>query len=111
VVGFGWYWLVECRQEIAVLPTAERAWVARVVSGSSFDWKMLWDEARNNRNRRKHGVDFQVATLAFDDPNHLSDQDRLVDGDGALADGWSRERTSAGVPYMDRGGSHSYHLR
>jgi uncharacterized DUF497 family protein len=29
----------------------------------------------------KHGVDFQVATLVFDDPNHLREQDRFVNGE------------------------------
>jgi hypothetical protein len=40
-----------------------------------------WDAAKNRQNRRKHGVDFEVATLVFDDPNHLSEQDRLVNGE------------------------------
>jgi uncharacterized DUF497 family protein len=40
-----------------------------------------WDEGKNSQNRRKHGVDFQVAALVFDDPNHLSEQDRFVDGE------------------------------
>ena len=37
-----------------------------------------WDEAKNRQNRRKHGVDFEVAGLVFDDPNHRSEQDRFV---------------------------------
>src|ERR1017187_6829555 len=38
-------------------------------------------EAKNRQNRRKHGVDFEVAALVFDDPNHRSEQDRFVNGD------------------------------
>jgi uncharacterized DUF497 family protein len=30
-----------------------------------------WDEAKNRQNRRKHGVDFEVAALVFDDPDLL----------------------------------------
>jgi hypothetical protein len=40
-----------------------------------------WDEAKNRQNRRKHGVDFEVAALVFDDPNHRSEQDRFVNGE------------------------------
>jgi hypothetical protein len=30
-----------------------------------------WDEAKNRRNQRKHGVSFQEASRVFDDPNAL----------------------------------------
>jgi uncharacterized protein len=40
-----------------------------------------WDEAKNRQNRRKHGVDFEVAALVFDDGNHRSEQDRVVNGE------------------------------
>jgi uncharacterized DUF497 family protein len=40
-----------------------------------------WDEAKNRQNRRKHGVGLEVAALVFDDPNHRSEQDRLVNGE------------------------------
>ncbi|AEK63137.1 hypothetical protein CFU_3313 [Collimonas fungivorans Ter331] len=36
-----------------------------------------WDEAKNESNRRKHGVSFEAATLVFDDPLHLTRQDRV----------------------------------
>jgi len=32
-------------------------------------------------NRKKHGVSFEVASLVFDDPLHISLQDREVDGE------------------------------
>ena len=40
-----------------------------------------WDERKNRVNRRKHGISFETAALAFDDPYHLSRQDREVDGE------------------------------
>lgn len=43
--------------------------------------KFEWDENKNVINRNKHGVDFQTASFVFDDPNFLSEQDRIVDGE------------------------------
>jgi uncharacterized DUF497 family protein len=40
-----------------------------------------WDEAKNRRNLRKHSVSFEVAKLVFDDPLHISRQDRAEDGE------------------------------
>lgn len=40
-----------------------------------------WDAAKAERNRRKHGVDFATASLVFDDPLHLSIQDRVEYGE------------------------------
>lgn len=40
-----------------------------------------WDELKNRRNRRKHGVSFDTATQVFLDPLHISRQDRIVDGE------------------------------
>jgi uncharacterized DUF497 family protein len=37
-----------------------------------------WDETKNAVNLKKHGVDFETASLVFDDPLHLSAQDREV---------------------------------
>jgi uncharacterized DUF497 family protein len=31
-----------------------------------------WDERKNERNARKHGVSFEEALAVFDDPLHLS---------------------------------------
>jgi len=39
-----------------------------------------WDEEKNKRNQRKHGVSFETAELVFDDPLHVSRQDRIEDG-------------------------------
>jgi len=37
----------------------------------------VWDQAKNRRNRIKHKVSFETATLAFDDPNAISIPDPL----------------------------------
>ena len=42
-------------------------------------WEL--DERRDQRNVAKHGVSFDTASLVFDDPNHLSIQDRHEDGE------------------------------
>lgn len=36
-----------------------------------------WADAKNASNLRKHGVGFEAAKLVFDDPLHLSRQDRI----------------------------------
>lgn len=40
-----------------------------------------WDEAKNQRNIRKHQVSFQTAMLVFADPLHVSVQDRVENGE------------------------------
>jgi uncharacterized DUF497 family protein len=40
-----------------------------------------WDREKSRANLRKHGVSFETASLVFDDPNHLSVQDRFEDGE------------------------------
>lgn len=54
--------------------------------------RVEWDEAKNRQNQGKHGISFETATLVFDDPHALSDQDREVDGE----ERWQTIRT-AGV--------------
>ncbi len=38
-----------------------------------------WDENKNRANRAKHGIDFDFAREAFDDPFAITTQDRDVD--------------------------------
>ena len=38
--------------------------------------RIEWDGRKDRRNRAKHGIGFDTACLVFDDPNHLSIQDR-----------------------------------
>ncbi len=40
-----------------------------------------WDETKNRINQQKHGLDFETASLVFDDPNALSVQDRFENGE------------------------------
>ncbi|HXM42767.1 MAG TPA: BrnT family toxin [Bryobacteraceae bacterium] len=40
-----------------------------------------WDEDKSRRNLAKHKVSFKTAELVFDDPEALSIQDRVVDGE------------------------------
>ena len=39
-----------------------------------------WDDRKNRANRIKHGIDFDFARLAFDDPFAITTQDRDIDG-------------------------------
>ena len=41
---------------------------------------LAWDEAKNRVNQRKHGVSFESAARAFDDPVAVSYVDRVVEG-------------------------------
>lgn len=43
--------------------------------------KFAWDERKNRINKQKHGVSFETAILVFDDPYHLTRQDREVEGE------------------------------
>ncbi len=40
-----------------------------------------WDAAKNRANQYKHDLSFETAQGVFDDPLHLSVQDRVVDGE------------------------------
>jgi uncharacterized protein len=40
-----------------------------------------WDDDKNASNLAKHRVSFEVAKLVFDDPLHLSRQDRIENGE------------------------------
>jgi uncharacterized DUF497 family protein len=43
--------------------------------------RFTWDERKNYANRRKHGVSFEAAAIAFNDPFVIFDQDRDVGGE------------------------------
>jgi hypothetical protein len=40
-----------------------------------------WDPTKARINRRKHGVDFEIALHVFEDPNALVEQDRIEGGE------------------------------
>ena len=39
--------------------------------------KITWHETKRVKNIKKHGIDFKIAQLVFDDPLQLSEQDRV----------------------------------
>ena len=43
--------------------------------------QFTWDERKNRANQRKHRISFETAALVFDDPYHVSAQDREVGGE------------------------------
>jgi uncharacterized protein len=43
--------------------------------------EFAWDEKKNGVNRRKHGISFETAIPVFDDPFHVSTQDREPEGE------------------------------
>ncbi len=42
---------------------------------------ITWDESKNAANKKKHRVSFELAKFVFDDPLHISQQDRTVNGE------------------------------
>lgn len=36
-----------------------------------------WDEAKNNLNKKKHGISFESAAYVFNDPNRIEYYDRI----------------------------------
>lgn len=43
--------------------------------------KIEWDAQKDMLNQAKHHVSFELAQLVFDDPFHISFQDRIVAGE------------------------------
>lgn len=43
--------------------------------------KYTWDEVKNKINLAKHGVDFETATLVFEDPFCIAFADSIKDGE------------------------------
>lgn len=43
--------------------------------------QFTWDNAKDHSNQRKHGLDFETASMVFDDPFAWSEQDRIEDGE------------------------------
>lgn len=43
--------------------------------------QIVWDENKNTGNKIKHKVSFELASLVFDDPFHLSILDRIENGE------------------------------
>jgi hypothetical protein len=43
--------------------------------------EFIWDARKNRANQKKHHISFETALQVFDDPFHVTAQDREVDGD------------------------------
>lgn len=43
--------------------------------------RFVWDESKNQINQAKHRLSFEVAQLVFDDPLHVSRQERIEGGE------------------------------
>ena len=43
--------------------------------------KFEWDETKNQANKRKHKISFELACKVFDDPNHRTEFDRDINGE------------------------------
>lgn len=43
--------------------------------------KIDWDPLKNRQNQQKHHLSFEAAQHVFDDPHHLSVQDRFENGE------------------------------
>jgi len=52
--------------------------IYEIVNTTSSRLQFTWDERKNRVNRKKHGISFETAALVFDDPYHVSIQDRVV---------------------------------
>jgi uncharacterized DUF497 family protein len=43
--------------------------------------RFRWDPPKARTNLRKHGISFEIAQRVFDDPDALSEQDRIEGGE------------------------------
>lgn len=43
--------------------------------------RIIWDQNKNRSNQVKHKISFEVASLVFEDPFHLSILDRVENGE------------------------------
>lgn len=43
--------------------------------------KVTWKPAKSSTNKKKHGLSVEAAKLVFDDPLHLTRQDRIENGE------------------------------
>ncbi len=55
-----------------------------------------WDEAKNEINQRKHGISFAAARRVFDDPLHVTRQDRTENGEQR----WQTVGLSGGIALL-----------
>ena len=44
-------------------------------------FRFTWRDVKSRKNRRTHGLDFATAARVFADPLHVTEQDRIEDGE------------------------------
>ena len=44
--------------------------------------RFTWDPAKARRNRRLHGITFEIAAEVFEDPNHVAGDNYFIERDG-----------------------------
>jgi uncharacterized DUF497 family protein len=47
-----------------------------------METKFTWDPAKEQRNKREHGISFQMAREAFADPNHIVTENYHFEDEG-----------------------------
>ena len=69
--------------------------------------RFIWDENKNRRNRAKHKISFETASLVFDDPHAISIIERIENGE----ERWQTLGLAAGIvvllvahTYLGQGG-------
>ncbi|HEV2340416.1 MAG TPA: BrnT family toxin [Candidatus Acidoferrales bacterium] len=69
--------------------------------------RFIWDENKNRRNRAKHKISFETASLVFDDPHAISIIERIENGE----ERWQTLGLAAGIvvllvahTYLEQGG-------
>ena len=69
--------------------------------------RFIWDVNKNRRNRAKHKISFETASLVFDDPRAISIVERVEDGE----ERWQTLGLAAGIvvllvahTYFEEGG-------
>lgn len=69
--------------------------------------RFIWDENKNRRNRAKHKISFETASLVFDDPHAISIIERIENGEKR----WQTLGLAAGIvvllvahTYLEQGG-------
>jgi uncharacterized DUF497 family protein len=72
-----------------------------------------WDEKKGRSNRAKHGVSFETAKRAFEDPNLITRQDREVEDEQRWQTiGYAEGVLTVAHTAMELGGrrDHPHHL-
>lgn len=67
--------------------------------------RFTWDPAKAERNRREHGISFEMAREVFADPNHIVTENYHFEDEGEqryLAIGMTRNLALVVVAFADR---------